>query len=154
VGTQVARILTCFGCRILFYDPREIKTRKAWKRSRNLVDLIQKSDVIVLTASFQRPGEIISRSMIENLSGKFFINTSRGELIDENALFESIKAGKLRGVGIDVVRDENSTAALERWFDLAGLENLVLTPHIGGASLASLSACEQFLSEKLQKIIQ
>jgi phosphoglycerate dehydrogenase-like enzyme len=64
----------------------------------------------------------------------FFINTSRGRLVDEDALYEALKAGTIAGAGLDVHAVEPRPAG-ERF---AALQNVVLTPHVAGGAKGGL----------------
>jgi D-3-phosphoglycerate dehydrogenase len=86
----------------------------------------------------------------------FLINTSRGAIIDEKALLDRLKSGRLGGAALDVLIDELELGAGR----FSGLQlhakshdNLLITPHIGGATRESMETTEVFMTEKLTKIL-
>ncbi len=83
--------------------------------------------------------------------GSWFVNTARGELVEEPALVEALVSGHLAGAALDVLADETSAAVadhlLVRLARAGG--NVVITPHIGGATRESMEATELFLARKL-----
>jgi D-3-phosphoglycerate dehydrogenase / 2-oxoglutarate reductase len=83
--------------------------------------------------------------------GAWFINTSRGELVDETALLDALKSGHLAGAALDVVSGEGSERMENHPVVAYALEheNLILTPHIGGCTEESMAQTEVFLAEKV-----
>jgi D-3-phosphoglycerate dehydrogenase len=83
--------------------------------------------------------------------GAWFINTSRGELVDESALLAALRSGQLGGAALDVLCEERSDGMgnnpLVRY--ARKHENLVITPHIGGCTAESMEKTERFLAERL-----
>jgi D-3-phosphoglycerate dehydrogenase len=84
-------------------------------------------------------------------AGAWFINTARGELIDEMALLDGLRSGHLAGAALDVLCGENSDGmedhplvAYARAHD-----NLLITPHIGGCTVESMEKTELFMATKL-----
>ena len=81
------------------------------------------------------------------------INTSRGRLIDEAALCDLLEASALRGVALDVVAEERSDHS-RRLTELAATrDDVIVTPHIGGATHESMARTERFMAEKLRRWI-
>jgi D-3-phosphoglycerate dehydrogenase / 2-oxoglutarate reductase len=66
--------------------------------------------------------------------GAILVNTARGEVVDEPALVEALRSGRLHGAGLDTMATEPLPAGSE----LVGLSNVVLTPHVGGSTPAAL----------------
>ena len=61
-----------------------------------------------------------------------FVNTSRGELVDESAIINSMKAGKLSAIGVDVLQNEPKLTESPIWNYAKENKNVIITPHIGG----------------------
>lgn len=150
VGFQVAKYGEAFGANIIFYDKKNVKHKSGWTRSNSLLDLIKKSRIVVLCADYENNQiPIIQKEEIYNLKGKYFINTSRGELVDEKTLLQSAKNGNFKGVGLDVISNENSKNYFKTWQNLIKNHNVILTPHIGGVTKESLEKTEIFIATKL-----
>ena len=112
--------------------------------------MIQFSKIIVLTAAHagnKKP--ILGKREIQRLKDRYFINTSRGELIEEKSLFRAVKKNLLKGAALDVLPNENERGSLKRWRPLLGSRNLILTPHLGGATYESMAKTENFIVDAL-----
>lgn len=130
IGKNLARLLTGFDCRILAYDPfvkpelvRELKVGLA-----GLDEVRAQSDFISLHLPLlPETRGLINREFLAAMKkGSYLINTSRGEIVDEAALFDSLQSGHLRGAGLDVLTAEPPDPANP----LLSLSQVVITPHI------------------------
>jgi len=122
IGKRVAHLAKAFGAHVIFYDKKKIRN-KLYKQVR-LNTLLKDADIISLHCTSSN--QIISKEHIARMKkGVCIINTSRGGLIDENALYKGLKTGQIRSAGLDVFNDEPYTGKLTQ------LDNVVLTPHIG-----------------------
>ena len=87
--------------------------------------------------------------------GAWFVNTSRGEVVDEDALLQALERGSLAGAALDVLSDEPPRDLplhpLVR--HAATHDNLILTPHIGGYTFESLERTELHLTARLLRIL-
>jgi D-3-phosphoglycerate dehydrogenase len=82
--------------------------------------------------------------------GTIFINTSRGAVVSESALLDALKSSKIKGAALDVVngeRDGVGTSELVK--HSKDSENLIITPHIGGATVEAMATVEQFMVDHL-----
>jgi D-3-phosphoglycerate dehydrogenase len=91
-------------------------------------------------------------------SGALFLNTARGELVDERALVEALSCGRIAGAGVDVLAGEASLspdwlAQNPVWRYAQTHANLLLTPHLGGATKDSMEATAIFLVEKIRRAL-
>ncbi|MBQ8506822.1 MAG: hypothetical protein IJ466_05280 [Clostridia bacterium] len=137
IGKAVVRMLKGFNCRVLAYDVYQDEAFAA-EYGVEYVDLdtlLAESDIISIhLALLPATKHIINAESIAKMKdGAFIINTSRGGTIDSAALAEAIRSGKLGGAGLDVVEDEGGGNARpgEIFYDL---ENVILTPHVAGAT--------------------
>ena len=92
---------------------------------------------------------MVNRHHIDMMADRYFVNTARGELVDEDYLFERVKSGAFRGVAIDVIRDETDPQNFRRWLEIDNGINFILAPHIAGATHDSMHRTEEFILEKL-----
>jgi D-3-phosphoglycerate dehydrogenase len=131
IGKQLVRRLAGFDCRILAYDPY---ADTEFSARNNLV--LETLDAVVTQADFlslHLPVLPETRCLVNTAflakmkKGSYLINTSRGELIDEQALLNALKSGHLRGAGLDVFTVEPPEPANP----LLHLPNVIATPHLG-----------------------
>jgi len=155
VGRLVAHYCSAFGAQVFFYDTdTSLPDDAAIKRQQTLPELIQKTNIIVLCASYEhtRKEPFISNYTLNLMKDKYFINTARGELVDEKALITHIRSNHFKGVAIDVITDEtnknNNRSALMK---AAEGKNVIVTPHIAGATFESMHKTEFFIVEQLVK---
>ncbi len=155
VGFRVASYCDAFGAHISFFDPREVKASEAWRPLSSIKQLIKSSNIIILCASHANGTKpIFGKSEIALLHGRYFINTARGELVDENALLAAIEEGQLAGLATDVISNETDVNQLERWNAAAIGRNVIITPHIAGATFSAMARTEQFIVDKLLATLQ
>jgi D-3-phosphoglycerate dehydrogenase len=154
IGRTFARLLGGFGCRLMSYDPfpnREY-AEEVGVELVDLEDLIKRADIVSLHLPLTPDTRnIIDRQMLSSMkTGAYLLNTSRGEIVDEDALVESLRSGHLAGAGLDVLAQEPPADN----HPLLMMENVLVTPHSGahtdGATnamgWASLEDCLAVLS--------
>lgn len=123
IGKKAHDLIAGFGCDVAYADPASDSGVKKTKRLP-MEELLKWADIITVHASTKERilGERELRMMKK---GSFLVNVSRGEIIDEAALCRLLKEGRLAGAALDVFEKEPYSGSL------AGLENVVLTPHVG-----------------------
>lgn len=138
IGQRVARVARALGMRVRFYDPavRHSSTFSADEQVESLDTLLGQSHVL----SLHCPVNAATRQMLNSRTlallpaGALVINTSRGELIDEAALDAALRSGRLFAAGLDTV----ATEPLPADHPFRTLNNLLMTPHIGGSTPEAL----------------
>jgi len=135
VGVMAARIANAFGARVIYCNRTRLapdKERALGVDYRTLPDLLAESDVVSLHASNlpDNKGMIDAAFFAAMKTTAFFVNTSRGRMVDEAALADALTRGTIAGAGLDVFAEE----PLQAPSPLTGLANIILTPHIAGGS--------------------
>jgi len=134
IGRAVARRFQAFGAEIVYYDafrlPLETE-RELGVRYVDFEELLRVSDVVSIHAPStpETDGAFGAAAFAAMKPTAILINTARGELVDEAALADALVAGRLRGAGLDVIANE----PLSPDSPLFDLEQVIVTPHIGGA---------------------
>lgn len=151
IGFRVASYCQAFGAQVFWCDPNDVPAQPEWTRMPDMASLIESSRIVVLAANYTAGAPpLLDKAAIAMLKGRYFINTARGELVDENALLEAIGRDELPGVATDVIADENAADnKLPQWRAAAQGRNLILTPHLGGATYTSMARTEIFIAERL-----
>lgn len=153
LGCLMAGYGQALGMRVLAYDPAPLVV-PPFVEMIDLEELMQQADAISLHASHSAgdPPLLCAREMARLKHGVLLVNTARGELIDETALLENLETGRIKACATDVVIDEAACGD----FKLHPLvryarrhSNLIITPHIGGATLDGLNRAEAFVVGKL-----
>jgi D-3-phosphoglycerate dehydrogenase len=133
IGSEVAVRAEAFDMRVLGYDPyiSEAAAREVQVELVPLERLLAESDFVSLhTALSPATQNLISASTLAQMkNGARLINAARGELIDEAALAEALKSGKLAGAALDVFVEEPPKNS-----PLTGLPNVIATPHVAGST--------------------
>ena len=135
IGQAVARRAVGFGMKVIYYS-RKRKPEIEKEIGAEFVDLptlMRESDFISLHVPLTpETKNMIDKDMLELMKPEaYLINTARGEVIDEPYLIEMLKRKRIRGAALDVFWGEPLNVNLE----LYGLDNVVLAPHMGSASL-------------------
>ncbi|MFZ7143327.1 phosphoglycerate dehydrogenase [Avibacterium avium] len=136
IGSQLSVIAESLGMNVFFYD---IETKLPLGNAQQvgtLEELLANSDVISLhVPENDSTKNLMSEERIAQLKeGSIFINAARGTVVDIDALAAAIKAGKVRGAALDVFPTEPASINEEFVSPLRGLDNVILTPHIGGST--------------------
>jgi D-3-phosphoglycerate dehydrogenase len=149
LGRIVARYLRAFDARVLAADPYVFDMEDGVERV-SLEYLLCASDLVTLHVSLSEDTRRFFGPREFGLlkAGSFFINTSRGELVDEAALIEALRGGRLAGAAVDVIADEHIPGS-----PMIGLPNLLVTPHIGGCTVESMQKTEVFLAAKVADLL-
>ena len=152
VGSKVAQIASAIGMLIVFFDPY-VSDEYAKKLDVNRVDLatlLKYSDVVTLHVPLtSETYHMIGRNELTTMKkSAILINTSRGAVIDERALVESLKSGDILGAGLDVYSNEPP-----KDLELINLPNVICTPHIGSETLETKKRIATLLAEKVIEIL-
>ena len=147
IGQAVARRARGFGMAILYASPRDMGVAEA--RRVPLDALLAESDFVSLHAPLTKDTEnLLSRERIARMKrGAIVVNTARGAVVDDAALAEALASGRLGGAGLDVFRDEPRVPAA-----YLGLDNVVLTPHLGSGTRETRAAMARLVLEDALRV--
>jgi phosphoglycerate dehydrogenase-like enzyme len=130
IGEGVARIARAFGAKVIGYDvvKKPFLEAEGVLKYVSLEEVLEKSDIISLHIPLTNETyHMINRYSIAKMKkGAILINTSRGQIIDQEALVEALRTGRLAGAGLDVFEKEPPDPD----DPILKLENVVLTPHV------------------------
>jgi len=153
IGSQLSYLAESFGMRVVYFDHTERLRHGNTEPVDSLDELLSVSDVVSLhvpeTPATQ--GMIGERELRAMKKGAFLINNSRGTVVDLEALAQALREGHLRGAAIDVFPVEPGSNAERFETPLQGLENVILTPHIGGSTV---EAQERIGVEVARKLVE
>ncbi|MCP2045245.1 NAD(P)-dependent oxidoreductase [Pontibacter sp. HSC-36F09] len=158
MGQSFARVLSSFGCRILAYDRFAPEKISAPAEAVSLEELQAEADIVSLHIPYIPENRAFAdEAFFLSFQKQFwFMNTSRGEVVDQSALVHYLQIGKLKGAALDVLENEKLHSLTEdqsRNFDyLKSAENVVLTPHIAGWTHESYVKINEVLVHKIQAL--
>ena len=137
IGQAVARRAQGFGMRVLCWNrtPRPEAAAALGVQQRSFEDVLAESDVISINVALTDDTRgLIDADALERMRpGAILVNTSRGPIVDEEALVAALQAGRIGGAGLDVTAVE----PLSMDSPLLRMDNVVVVPHIGSASMAT-----------------
>jgi D-3-phosphoglycerate dehydrogenase len=153
IGSQTSVLAESLGMKVQFFDVITKLPLGNAQQVRSLDELLASSDVISLhvpeTASTKNM--IGAREISLMKRGAILLNASRGTVVDIDALAEAIKTGHLAGAAIDVFPEEPKANDDEFVSPLRSLDNVILTPHIGGSTMEAQANIGLEVAEKLIK---
>lgn len=151
IGRQVSYYLNAFGANVLYTDLFRLNTEIEKQLDLTYVpsfcELLPKVDILSFHCPLTRDNiEMLNAQSISGMKdGSIVINTARGKLIDPKALYSALKCGKLRGAALDVHYEEPTGCD----YMLSSLDNVILTPHIGGLSYEAFKLMMQKAIENI-----
>jgi len=152
IGSQLSYLAEAMGMRVIFYDLTDKLRRGNTEPTESLAELLAESDVVTLHVP-ETPAthRMIGAAEIAAMKpGAYLINNSRGTVVDLDALAAALREGRLRGAAIDVFPIEPGSNAARFQSPLQGLDNVILTPHVGGSTE---EAQERIGAEVARKLI-
>ncbi len=144
IGQAMARRAAGFGMRILYTSPRDAGIPGTTRTDLDV--LLASSDFVSLHCPLtDATRDLLSRERIARMKpGAILVNTSRGPVLDEEALAEALEEGRLFAAGLDVFRDEPRVP--DR---LRNAENAVLTPHVGSGTVETRTAMARMVWDEV-----
>ncbi|MEW1545651.1 2-hydroxyacid dehydrogenase [Streptomyces tsukubensis] len=148
VGSRVARVLGAFGSAVSVYDPY-VRGEVHGTRTASLEALLVRSRVLTLHARLTREtrGMIGPHELSLMPRGAVLVNTARGAIVDTEALCDALDSGQLAAAALDVYEEEPPRPGSR----LFATPNLVLTPHVGGASREVARKAAAFIATEIRR---
>ncbi|KAK7294204.1 hypothetical protein RJT34_17090 [Clitoria ternatea] len=146
IGTAIAKRAEGFNCSICYYSRTEKRDSK-YKYYPSVVELASNCHILVVACPLtEETHHIINREVMNALGPKgYLINIGRGKHVDEPELVSALLEGRLGGAGIDVFECEPNVPE-----ELFGLENVVLLPHVGSATVETRTAMADLVLGNLE----
>ena len=137
IGTQTGVLAESLGMQVIYHDVETKLTLGNARAAGGLGDLLERSDIVTLHVpeTAQTQNMIGAAELARMKAGAVLINASRGTVVDIDALAASLRSGHLAGAAVDVVPIDpkgNDDAFVS---PLIGMDNVILTPHVGGSTL-------------------
>jgi len=153
IGTQLAVLAEAMGMQVIYYDHTDKLSHGNAVAMPNLASLLARADIVTLHVpeTPQTKDMIGAAEFAKMKPGSYFINNARGTVVDLTALAEVLKSGHLAGAAVDVFPLEPSSNAEKFTSPLQGLENVILTPHVGGSTVEAQERIGEEVSRKLSE---
>ena len=149
IGSRVAEFGKAFGMRVIYYDVfrKEDVERRLGVEFRELDQLLGESDFISIHVPLTKETRyLINEERLRKVKkGAIIINTSRGAVVDTNALVKALREGRVAAAGLDVHESE----PLDPNHPITALKNVVLAPHIGSATYETRHKMAELVAENL-----
>lgn len=152
IGRRVAKLADAFRMRILGHDPLLPATHAGWAETRTemvpLEDLLARADAVTLHVPLtaETRGLVSAARLALMKPEAVLVNAARGGVVEEAALAAALREGRLGGAALDVFETE----PLPPGSPLAGLPNLLLTPHIAGATIESNARVSSLIAARVR----
>ncbi len=147
IGREVATRAAAFGMEVAFYDARADVSGGAWRRVASLADLLHEADVVTVHTDLNETSRhLIGAGQLSLMKpSAYLINTARGGVVDQAALCEALRGGRIAGAALDVLEQEPPDPA----DPILQLPNVYLLPHIGSATRETRAAMMDLAIENL-----
>lgn len=137
IGRMISSYAEAFGMGVSYWDKEAADGR--WQRTEKLEELLSACDYIVCSVSLtEETRYLLNKSHLEYFkSGSYFVNISRGKVVEESMLVEGVKKNIFKGVASDVLESELEGIELSVLYNYARRnpgKNIIITPHVGGAT--------------------
>ncbi|WP_431164770.1 phosphoglycerate dehydrogenase [Tenacibaculum halocynthiae] len=154
IGKQLSILAEALGMDVYYYDVEDKLALGNATKINTLKELLNISDVITLHIDDNAANKnfIGAKEIAEMKDGAHLVNLSRGFVVDIEALVEGLKSGKLSGAAVDVYPEEPRKNG-DFYTELKGLDNVILTPHVGGSTEEAQKDIADFVPNKIMSYI-
>ena len=151
IGTQLSVLAEALGMHVIFHDVVNKLPLGNARQSASLGDLLSQSDIVTLhVPELPSTQWMMGAAQLAQMKpGAILINASRGTVVEIDPLAEALRSGKLGGAAVDVFPVEPRSNNDEFQSPLRGLDNVILTPHIGGSTMEAQANIGLEVAEKL-----
>jgi len=156
IGTQVSVLAEAMGLRVIFYDVMPKLPLGNARPCETMDELLREADIVTahVPASASTERLIGAKEIAKMKPGAHLINNARGKVVDLDAAAAALKEGRLGGAAFDVFPTEPEARGEAFESPLRGLENVILTPHIGGSTEEAQEAIAHDVATKLLRFIE
>lgn len=155
IGRMVAKYCNSLGSKVIYYDRKKIFINKKYEQT-SLKFLLKNSDIVTIHIDYtEKNKNFLNASKIDMIKNNcIIINTARGEIIDEFYLLKQIKQNKIFGYACDVIANENNNKSVIKFLQyIKNIDNVIVTPHIGGFTKQSLNYTENLIASYFKNIL-
>ena len=160
IGGEIVKRLRAFEMEVIYTkrtrlsEERERELGVTWEPERD--GLLRRADFVVLMATYNSTTHklIGAREFDMMKPTAFFVNTARGRIVDEQALIDALRRGRIAGAGLDVYWQEPPVGEPAPSPELFGFPNVILTPHIGSATVEAREAMSLAVADNLRAMIE
>jgi len=157
LGAITAEYFKALGAKVIGYDINLDNAPDFVEIENSIDDVVKKSDIISIHVKYdETTHHLIDETTFQYFNDeKWLINTSRGGIVDENALLKALEEKRIAGAGLDVIQDEHLFNPENSLMQYAQKNrNLIIVPHIGGNTYESFEKTEWFIAKKIIKEIE
>ena len=141
IGSNLSRYSLAFGMKVMAYDPYITIEEAGVDQVASINNILTEADVVAVCVHLdEKTFKMINAEVFEKMkNGVYFINTSRGDIVDEHALLKYLNNGKIKAAGLDVISNELSENIRDHPLINYARDNnnLIITPHIAGLTFES-----------------
>jgi glyoxylate reductase len=153
IGEALAQRAAAFGMNIVYHNRRAVDAETEARLGARLVglhELLETSDVVSLNCPYnEATHHLIDAAALSRMrSSAFLVNTARGPIVDEGALAGALVSGQIAGAALDVFENEPTVHSV-----LLGLDNVVLIPHLGSATIETRSAMATLAARNVVEVL-
>ena len=151
IGSQLSVICEALGMKVLYYDIVDKLSIGNAKKCKSLNELLKNSDIVSLHVDGKKSNtNLISDKEFSIMKEKsILVNYSRGNVVDIDSLIKNIKNKKLMGAALDVFPEEPSNNKEKFESKVKGIEEIILSPHIGGSTMEAQKNIGSYVPDKI-----
>jgi D-3-phosphoglycerate dehydrogenase len=155
IGMQLSVVAEAMGMEVYFYDATDKMPIGNAVKCRTMEEVFNQVDVVSLHIDGRKENAnlIGAKEFAQMKDGVIFLNLARGFVVDIPALVNALKSGKIAGAGVDVFPEEPKTNKDPFSSELMGLENVLLSPHVGGSTEEAQEMIGHYVPERLLEYI-
>jgi len=155
VGSQLSVVAEALGMSVFFYDTADKLALGNARRCGSLHEVLDIADIVTIHVDGRRgnTGLFGEAEFARMRPGSVFLNLSRGFVVDDRALRRHVESGHLAGAAVDVFAEEPKGRGQTFESELRGLENVILTPHVGGSTEEAQEDIGRFVAAKLRDYV-
>ena len=157
IGSNVANYAQAMGMKVFAYDPHS-KIDEPYTSCKNIDAVLEVADILLISVHLDEDTEnmVDSEWFRKMKQGSYFVNISRGEIVNEEDLIQALEDGQIKAAGLDVIRNELSNKIMESPIInyAKNNKNLIITPHMAGLTFDSERKAADYSTNILKSFLR